>query len=181
MGLRFNQGRTIVKKTLACIATILALVGCGNRSAVLRAPFDEQAAQKQLTAGVNSIRGSALIRQQGGGVVTCAGNQVVLMPVTARAREWATEVFESTSGGYRQAGGRGVVFDETDPFWRATREATCDAQGNFRFDGLPDGDFYVFTRITWRVGYNIQGGALMKSARLAGGVAHDVVLSPGGL
>lgn len=163
---------------------IAALLGCGNRSALLQAPFDAVAARKTLN-GPNAIKGSALIRQRGGGVVTCAGNPVFLMPVTARAREWAEHVYESTEGGYRAAGGRGVVFDESDAVFAATKTASCDTAGNFKFEAIGDGQFYVFTRITWIAGAGIyqslQGGSIMKPVTVSGGSTTEIVLSPGSL
>jgi hypothetical protein len=131
-----------------------------------------------LEPGTNSIRGSALIRQQGGGVVTCAGQSVTLMPVADIAREWSGHLFGSTSGGYAS---NYVVaakkFNNTD--WSTVAKTTlCDAQGNFRFDRVADGEFYVFTSITWTVGYRVQGGMLMKPVKLDGSTMADIVLAP---
>jgi hypothetical protein len=82
-------------KTIILTVTLLValLSGCAaNRQASLTTPFDKAQAQRMLEPGANSIRGSALMRQVGGGVVTCAGGQVFLMPVTEAAKEWATTI-----------------------------------------------------------------------------------------
>lgn len=173
-----ERGRLL--KSFLTVLAFAALTGCANKPAVLATTFDLQAAEKQLQDGPNTVTGSALIRQSGGGVVTCAGGSVFLMPKTARAREWAFLVY-GTSGpaGYRSASGRGISFDSTDRFFSTVRTATCDAQGNFKFARVGNGEFLLFTRITWMVGSSLQGGSIMRSVSLQNGESLDVVLSPG--
>lgn len=164
------------------IAAFSALAaGCANRSITLAVPFDEAAAKQQMQGGTNTVRGSALIRQAGGGIVTCAGNPVFLMPVTATAKEWAAHVYDSEEGGFRSASGRGVMFKNPEPFMTVVKSANCDTQGNFKFEKVADGHFYVFTRITWRVGDYLQGGSIMRPTKLTGGSEVDVMLSPNSL
>lgn len=156
-----------------------ALTGCANKPVGLSANFDRNAAEKQLQDGSNTLTGSALIRQAGGGVVTCAGGSVFLMPVTDRAREWAGLVYGTTGPtGYRSASVYGVSFDSSDPFFAAVKSATCDAQGAFKFQRVADGEFLVFTRITWRAGDSLQGGSVMRNIKIQGGETKEVVLSP---
>ena len=172
------------KRMKLLIVSILALTivgGCASKSVSLTARFDADAAKRQLIEGTNIVRGSGLVRQAGGGVVTCAGNPVFLMPVTSTAREWATHLYGSPQAGYRSAGGPGVMFDGAEEFMSAVRTANCDAQGSFRFDHVANGEFYVFTRIVWRVGGEMQGGSVMRSVSLKGGSSVEVVLSPGSL
>jgi hypothetical protein len=144
----------------------------------LNGHFDRAQAQRMLEPGTNSLRGSALIRQQGGGVVSCAGQTVTLLPVSDIAREWSGHLFGSTSGGYQNAY---VVAAKnfTNTEWSSlAKTALCDAQGNFRFERVADGEFYVFTSITWTVGYRLQGGMLMKLVKLDGATMADLVLAP---
>ena len=134
-----------------------------------------------LVPGGNAIRGSALIRQQGGGVVTCAGREVRLIPATAYARERMNLLYGSTTQGYNPAFmGRNLGEQaQNKEYLDATRRTTCDAQGFFRFDNVADGDYFVATAIVCQVRpYVSEGGALMHAVTLSGKEAKEIVLSP---
>lgn len=79
--------------------------------------------------------------------------------------------------------GRAVKFDSTDPFYqKAKRTTTCDAQGNFSFTDLPDGEYYVNAMVVWGIpmGYGMvsrQGGPVMQRVSLHGGEHKRVVLT----
>lgn len=169
-----------MKFTTATLPLVLACLTACALPRVINpiAPFDAEAAQRQLVDGPNSIKGSALLRQAGGGVVTCAGGVVYLMPVTEAAKEWARYVYGSPSGGFRYATMPTLTFKGRDNLFAATKSVTCDAQGTFRFEHVADGDFYVFTRITWLAG-RVQGGSIMRPVKLSGGQTVDTVLSFG--
>lgn len=166
-------------RTLAAVAT-LVVAGCSTTQKVqLSSNFDEKAVAHLLGPGPNQITGSALIRQGGGGVVTCAGGVVYLMPVTPYAKEWARYVYGSDLEGYHRTGGAGVEFTNLNlQFAGSVRMTNCNAQGFFAFNDVADGDFYVFTKINWRVGGDIQGGSLMKTASVRGGQKKEIVLAP---
>ena len=168
-----------MKLTTITSSLVAALVtGCASPRIIKpHVPFDAAAAQRQLADGPNGIKGSALIRQNGGGVVTCAGETVFLMPATDAASEWAVAVYGSRSGGFHGAMTRGMTFEGRSDLFGAVRSATCDAQGSFKFDHVADGTFYVFTRIVWTAGM-LQGGSIMRAVTLSGGQSVDLVLSP---
>lgn len=162
---------------LAAVSTAALLAGCGHRQVALTAPFDQAAAKKMLEPGPNTVRGSGLIRKLNGGVVTCAGGTVFLMPRTDAAKEWATTLYGSVEGGAFPATGR-VTFKPQPGFFETARSTTCDAQGFFTFDKVADGDFLVFTRITWRTVDSLEGGSVMRAVHLAGGATVTVTLAP---
>jgi hypothetical protein len=162
---------------LLILAAVLS--GCGSRGITLQAPFDNTQATRQLAAGANTVKGSALMRQRGGGVVTCAGLPVHLMPVTPRAREWATHLYGGSGGGFFNVGsGTLNLADDGSGFVQAIRTTHCDTQGNFRFDQVADGEFFVFSRITWYAGNALQGGSIMKPVKLENGSTAELVLAP---
>ena len=61
--------------------------------------FDAEEAALVFREGTGTISGSALIRQQGGGVVSCAGTTIMLLPATAYAAERIRALYGSTLGG----------------------------------------------------------------------------------
>lgn len=128
--------------------------------------------------GGNSIKGSALIRQVGGGVVTCAGNEVNLIPSSTYADERMFAIYGSNSAGYSEYGDLLIEDVPDTQYLVKSKETYCDAQGFFKFSNLPDGSYYVVTSIVWHVGSDRQGGALMQAVHLYGGQEVEVVLSP---
>lgn len=134
-------------------------------------------AEAALDGGTGEIRGSALIRQRGGTVVTCAGNEVFLIPHTPSAQRELRRVFGGDRGfmprgGSPMFGGGQVVVPPPNH-----RSTTCDAQGFFSFDEVNAGDWFIMTSIVWEVADNYQGGALLGQASLEPGEAREIVLT----
>lgn len=145
--------------------------------------FDEAAALKMLAPGAATIRGSAAVRQVGGGVVTCAGEDVDLVPDTAYAKWRMQAYYGGTYRGYRNVQRPDVVFEpNVDAYHQARRTTRCDAQGRFEFTKVGPGSYFVITRVVWTVGgggrYNAHGGALMHSAIVNGSDDVNLVLAP---
>lgn len=139
-------------------------------------PFDANQAAAMLLPGPNTISGSALMRQQGGGVVTCAGRQVHLIPATdyAGMRMYAIYGTEKFIGP-----GAGKTFEPDQPAYYLHMKATlCNAQGFFKFDKVADGTFYVQTTVSWVAGRVPQGGNLMERVSVKGGETVEVTLAP---
>lgn len=170
---------------LTVITTASLLAGCASPASdtpntSLTASHDSAQAKRMLNQGTAVIKGSALIRQAGGGVVTCAGRQVFVMAgESPRSREWAATLFGEQDRGYIPHPGGPVRFDPKDALFADIKATTCDAQGAFKFDGISSGRFIVFTRVTWVVAGQTQGGTIMRSVTVADGAPQaDVVLAP---
>ncbi|ARU87102.1 hypothetical protein [Pseudomonas sp. M30-35] len=157
----------------------VVLVGCATTKPVqLTTSFNADEARRLTQPGVNIISGSALIRQNGGGVVTCAGLPILLIPHTSYAVERIRAIYGNTERGYNNVY-RQVKFTPDEPgYLQHTRQTVCDAQGKFVFPNAADGRFYLIGNITWQVGNTAQGGSLMHAVTVNGGESRDVVLSP---
>jgi hypothetical protein len=176
-----------MKKQFAIITVLLAtLSGCvtttppAERFTTL-ATFDAKETKERLSEGKNTIHGSAFIRQGGGGIVTCAGGPVELVPATDYASARIYALYGSTQKGYNSVkGGKRVDFKNEPPLYDTlTRTTTCDAQGFFKFDKVADGDFYIASIVVWEVGrFNYQGGALMQRVTVKGGESKEITLTP---
>jgi hypothetical protein len=161
------------------LVLLLAVAGCAApRAVVISAPFDAQQAQAMLAPGNNAITGSALMRQNGGGVVTCAGNEVFLIPATGYAQTRLGAIYGSSnmSPVYRPR----LDFQPDPPgYMSAMRTTRCNAQGFFTFDHLADGDFFVQVSIVWKTGaYIYEGGSLIQRVAVHGGQTIDVTMAP---
>lgn len=169
--------------TTASLASVL-LAGCVGMPQIQTIPlsesFDEEKAQSMIEPGPNTVSGSALIRQDGGGIVTCAGNEVYLVPATAYAKERVSYLYANYTKGYKpymQA--MRIQFTPDEPAYRSlTKQTRCDAQGNFEFTDVANGDFYLSTHIVWNVSYTKQGGMLMQRVMLNDGQHEKVVMTP---
>ena len=165
---------------LAAAAAVLA--GCQTmpqqREVVeISAPFDVAQATRLVADGPNIVRGNAFMRQRGGGVVTCAGSTVNLIPATLYARTRMATLYGNSEAGSHS---RRVtpVFSPNPPEYMALVKTTkCDAQGNFVFDRVVEGDFYVQTFVAWTVASSPQGGTMMQRITVRNGQATNVILS----
>lgn len=170
----------LIKKI--AIFIILSSLGCATFTApiYLTSSFDYLEAQRYLQSGGNKITGSALIRQQGGGVVTCAGSEVQMIPVTPYATERMMKIYGSDQKGYVSYYRlTGLKFEPDYPeYQNAKRKVIGDAQGMFEFENVADGEYYIITQITWTVGYSVQGGAIMQRVKVENGETKKIVLSP---
>jgi hypothetical protein len=153
----------------------MALAGCATPSPPISTPFDQEHATRLLAPGPNTVKGSALIRQRGGGVVTCAGSAVALVPATAYARQRMVAIYGNAERGALGSGWRG---DSPTGYRENIRLTVCDAQGFFGFDQVADGEFFVTTSIRWSVGNSAEGGNLMQRTLVMGGKTTSLVLAP---
>jgi hypothetical protein len=179
-------GKHIMRKSgVVVLLAVFVLTGCvatPPQQALISSPFDASATKIMLGKGSNTIRGSALIRQRGGGVVTCAGQQVILAPSTPYSNERALVIYGSTEHGYRALSSSpgGIVFiPDPQEYQTLTLRTVCDAQGYFKFEQVANGSFLVSTKIAWQVvDYKVEGGVLMQRVTVMGGETKEVVLSP---
>ena len=167
-----------VHGTRVVIVIVLGLLysGCAVRQPVLRQPVQMQTAFDPLEhnayvePGENSIKGQGFLRQQGGGVVTCAGSQVMMMPATSIFREAISHI---------RAGKKSEIAEKIDPSLKPIllKLGQCDAQGNFSFEKLPSGAWFVLTEVSWVVGNFRQGGTLMREVDLSNDETVQVLLT----
>jgi hypothetical protein len=166
---------------LSTVAIIFS--GCAStqlKPSYLNWTFNEKKAADIFKEGRNRISGNALIRQSGGGVVTCAGNKIDLVPATNYAAERMQLVYRSDTEGYVPEAEAKQFDFQPDPieYYGYRTSTTCDSQGNFRFEDVVDGSFYLVTKVVWKVGYVVQGGTLMKKVSVANESRKKVVLTP---
>lgn len=138
------------------------------------ASFNPAEASFSRAKGAAVIRGQAFLRRNDGVVVYGAGSEVMLVPKVPHTDEAMQKGF---SGGKMRMEvklfganlmGNDFKFDPAlDPFIRRTK---ADGQGNFIFEGVPPGPYYVLTRVTWCVprqgSCDQQGGDLMEFANV---------------
>lgn len=168
-------------KILPALALAATLAACVTPKPVtISQQFNAGDVAWSKAKGTNSLSGEAFLRQQGGGVVTCAGAVVVLVPVAPYSTERMMARYGSATSGYVDP-----ILGPTLPapdagYAESFRNTRCDAQGKFTFSDLPDGNYYLATQVVWYVGNAEQGGYLMQRVSFQGGEHKQVLLTNGG-
>lgn len=139
-------------------------------------PFDADQAAKLMAEGRATVRGSGFLRQKGGGIVTCAGSNVTLIPATDYAKERIHYIYGDNDDGYATEWRHSFKPDYA-VFHGMNRVTRCDAQGNFIFERVADGDFILTTEVRWQAGYSPQGGFLMRRVAVRNGLAEQAILT----
>lgn len=153
---------------------------------VYKNSVDTEAVRATLnTVGNNNISGNALLRQKGGGIVTCAGNEVALFPKTKYSTEYVLDAFSvsGTLDGYFR-NGKGYKESSNwlmNPYDDVSKITICDSQGNFDFQNVADGTYYVITVVSWSIptkyGSSYQGGNLIQEIELKNNSTKKITLS----
>jgi hypothetical protein len=140
-------------------------------------PFDQEQATRLLADGSATIAGRSAIRRPDGGLATCAGQPVYLVPATEYARVRMRALYGSDQRGAR-LDGRSHRFEPDPPAYsRLVRQERCDANGNFRFDRVAAGSFFVTAVVRWQQGERQAGGSLMQRATAVPGRRVELNLS----
>lgn len=175
----------MIRTTIAIV--VLALAGCTTpriETYSISTAYDHQAAQIAMQPGAATIYGSAFLRQRGGGIVTCAGRNATLVAPTLYAAQRLIYIYrgplvDGQTSFYRAADSlyRRMEFSPDPTQYRSdARYATCDAQGNFSFGAVKDGQYFVIAPVIWEVGGAIQGGTLATKVTVSRGKAARVVM-----
>ena len=121
------------------LIVMVTLYGCAatqpNIKIKLQTSFDLERTRRAMVDGSNTIEGSALMRQVNGGVVTCAGQEVVATPVTTCSTERIRYLYGNDTAEFRDmnnAISNPNPFEETpNEYVTNQRRTVCDAQGFF--------------------------------------------------
>lgn len=153
--------------------------------------FDFDQAERLMKKGKNTVIGNAFLRQNGGGIVTCAGSEVTLIPATEYAKERLRRLYSGTDKGYNPIVVKGFLqygplmqyeFIPTPNRYSALMKRTvCDSTGHFKFTDITDGEFFVTTSVVWQVpsqnGMVPNGGSLMQRVVLQKGETKEIIMN----
>jgi hypothetical protein len=117
--------------------------------------------------GNSSVSGKAFLKLRDGSEKDCAGFNVELLPVATYSSERIFRTYGNNRAGQVLLEDNPPQFTPDAPgYHEYVLKGTCDAAGEFRFDKVPAGDYFVMVFIIWELsGLNPPvrtGGALMK-------------------
>jgi hypothetical protein len=160
-------------RLLLTTAACICLAGCAANRPVqygtLHTPYNDADYAWSTAPGTASVAGQAFLRTNGGDVKTCAGSDVALIPDGAYTQEMLATLLA----------GQNVKEDEA--FDAKRRVTQCNAQGDFKFTGLPAGKWLIQTTVTWNVPteeiMQEQGGSLEAAITTSTNNTTELILS----
>ena len=141
--------------------------------------YDRDQVAWSFSDGTGKVEGDGFLSRRDGMLVKCSGQQVNLIPLSDYAIERITNIYGNPNGGYNTAGyGSRRVDEAVSTYWNDTRQTVCDVDGKFVFNNLPSGEYYVVTRVIWRVSdYVNEGGVMSRRIKVKEGETVKVSLT----
>ncbi|MGZ9568805.1 hypothetical protein ACVTTK_05500 [Alcaligenes nematophilus] len=176
-------------KRLLGIAVLAGLTGCVTMQPKemeykIASDFNIEFARNQIADGLGEINGTAFLTQKGGGVVTCAGQDVHLFPVTEYASDRVSYLYgglpslnRTVTQNIRNVLNRKPSFVPDPPEYKEYSKVTkCDANGEFQFSQVKDGEYYINTAVYWQA-QTYQGGLLLTRAKVEDGKSPRIIMT----
>jgi hypothetical protein len=156
---------------VAAFAAMLFLGACApQRTVEIRTQMTSDELKPFVGSGSGTVVGQGFLRQQGGGVVTCAAATVYLVPEVPYTRERIGLLLRGQNP-------EPPAINVDDRLNAVRRETICDAQGRFRFNQIPPGDWFAITSVGWIVGGVQQGGGLYKAVAVRPSHETEVLMT----
>jgi hypothetical protein len=159
------MSRRVIAILAVCAA--VGLGGCAQRPTVpINTPITAAELAPYKKPGRAIVVGQASLRREGAAAVTCAGQQVFLIPAIAYNRA----MIAALRAGQKPVPGPNVGSSES--YWR---KSVCDARGHFRFRSVPAGAWYASIAVRWKEQPDL--GAVVKEIRVPTAGTVNVLLT----
>ena len=99
-------------------------------------PLNSAEFSKFLVAGTASIQGQVFMRTRSGSVIYGAGSTVLLIPLTDYTKQRLAVGFDANND---------LALS------KYIRRAIADANGNFDFTELPEGEYVAISSVVWQI------------------------------
>ena len=164
------------------ITAAVLVAGCATVPATevpISAPFNKSGVAWFNGTGAGTLAGSAFLLTKGGAVKTCAGYDVQLLPYSDYAAARMRFIYGNDTSGNLFRPRRAWKFTPDEPeFYKSSKKTVCNADGEFEFDKLPNGDYFVIAKVTWDIGKVFdEGGTMMEKVTIANGATETVTMT----
>ncbi len=152
--------KKIIVAAVAALMVMGLMTGCGGTPQPKYTnitPAQEAEYKPYVKQGTSRLSGQAFSVQAGGGVVPAAGRTITLVPATSIGKRWWLSLDRGYQSSYRLERDNAITPPSVN-FKKTRRTTIADMDGNFEFTGLPNGRYYVRTKITWLAGNYKTGG-----------------------
>jgi hypothetical protein len=157
------------------LAVVVAafLAGCADDLPQVFTPYSDNDFNAWRGAGLANVSGQAFYKMPSGRLITCAGDEIMLIPATGYNLE------------AEQSIGMGNGFPENynKAAFKYVRKTMCDGAGHFSFEKLPTQNWIALTHISWQERSKMmfwtkddEGGTLYQQVMLEPG-DNKVILS----
>ena len=139
----------VLKTFLLALTFVLTFSGCSTPAVQYTDrpvfPHGEYNALQKADLGNGEIRGQAFLRTIGGDVRLAAGYTAGLYPWTSYAENFWSNVVVNKLPIKRKTLEQSKIIDSK------SQTTTCDAEGNFVFSNVTDGEYYIAIPVIWKI------------------------------
>ena len=156
------------------VLLILASVSCKTtREVVQRVPYNELEYVHFKKAGTAKVTGQAFLRTSSGDVKYAAAQNVFLIPVTSISNQWYYQWYLVEN----HLNPKKIIAKADTRHLAIIRTAIANGEGRFTFSNIPAGEYFIVTRIFWKVNQNTVGGYVCNKVSIEDGKSHDFVIT----
>jgi hypothetical protein len=158
-------------KGFFAVLSFLLLAGCVQPQPMEQfSGFPEQTYLDLPKSGTGTVTGQVFLRTVGGDVKYGAGSPVLLLQETDYMRQFYSAWLDNK---------RAPVLDNRALY--AGFKVQANGSGEFTFNNVPPGDYYVVSQVTWGAptpyGVSNQGGSIMVRAIVANDSVTTVMVT----
>jgi len=156
------------------VLLILGLVSCKTtREVVQRVPYNELEYVHFKKAGTAKATGQAFLRTSSGDVKYAAGSKVFLIPVTSISNQWYYQWYLVEN----HINPEKIIAKADTRHLAIIRTKQANGNGRFTFENIPAGEYFIITRIVWKVDQNTVGGYVCNRVSIEDGESHNFVIT----
>lgn len=139
---------------LTTLGFVLLITACASGPEVIqRIPFNSAEFASLPTRGSATVKGQAYIKTSAGELYYPRGEQARLNPVTSYSKQWYEVNYLANKN----------IADADPRYLEYVYKAGFDHEGNFQFNNIPAGSYYLSAPIFWMEEIkNDDGSVLMK-------------------
>lgn len=98
--------------------------------------------------GKYKVQGESFARRNNGNIVTCAGLEVSLVPVSKYSTERINSLYGNDKKGRTFLNLFNRIPEGEKAYYENRAKVRCDSRGQFKFTNIPQGEYYLISFIT---------------------------------